>query len=55
MGIRLHWPFEDPAAFKGSEEEQLAKFRETRDQIEKKVTAWLAEQGIPVQRAQLNR
>ena len=31
---RLLWPFEDPAAFMGSEEEKLAKFREVRDQIE---------------------
>ncbi len=48
MGIRLHWPFEDPAAFQGTEEEKLAKFRQTRDQIEKKVLAWLAELKITV-------
>ena len=40
---RLHWSFEDPAAFDGSEEEKLAKFREVRDQIEGKVRAWLSE------------
>jgi arsenate reductase len=43
MGVRLHWPFEDPAAFEGSEEEKLAKFREIRDQIEARVKAWLKE------------
>jgi len=43
MGVRLHWPFEDPAAFQGSEEEKLAKFREIRDQIEARVKAWLKE------------
>lgn len=43
MGVRLHWPFEDPAAFQGSEEEKLAKFREVRDQIEARVKAWLKE------------
>ncbi len=48
MGIRLHWPFEDPAAFKGPEAEQLAKFREIRDQIDKKVIAWLVDQGIAI-------
>ena len=48
MGIRLHWPFEDPAAFEGSEKEKLAKFREIRDQIEKKVIAWSVEQKIEV-------
>jgi arsenate reductase len=41
---RLHWSFQDPAAFEGSEEERLAKFREVRDLIEEKVKAWLSEQ-----------
>lgn len=40
---RMHWSFEDPAAFKGSEEERLAKFREVRDLIERKVIAWVKE------------
>ena len=40
---RLHWPFEDPAAFQGVDEEKLNKFREIRDQIEARVKAWLAE------------
>jgi arsenate reductase (thioredoxin) len=45
---RLHWLFEDPAVFEGSEEESLAKFREVRDQIERKVKDWVAEQsGTP--------
>jgi len=39
---RLSWPFEDPAGFKGSEEQKLAKFREVRDAIEVKVKEWLA-------------
>ena len=43
---RLHWPFEDPAAFMGSEAETLAKFREVRDQIRDRLQAWLREQGI---------
>ncbi len=47
MGVRLHWPFEDPAAFVGSEEETLAKFREVRDQIDARVRAWLVEMDIP--------
>jgi arsenate reductase (thioredoxin) len=38
---RLHWSFDDPAAFEGTEEEQLARFREVRDQIKKTVRAWL--------------
>lgn len=40
---RLFWPFEDPAAFRGTPEEQLAKFRQVRDQIEAKILQWLAE------------
>ena len=35
------WPFEDPAAVHGSEEERLAKFREVRDLIEAKILTWL--------------
>lgn len=41
---RMHWSFQDPAAVEGTEEEKLAKFREVRDQIEKKIKDWLAEQ-----------
>jgi arsenate reductase len=46
MGKRLHWSFEDPAAFVGPEEETLAKFREVRDQIDRRTRAWLAELGV---------
>jgi arsenate reductase len=49
MGVRLHWPFEDPAAFVGSEEETLQKFREVRDQIDARVRQWLKEMEIPVE------
>jgi arsenate reductase len=41
MGERLHWPFEDPAGFKGPEEQQLAFFRQVRDQIKDKIQGWL--------------
>lgn len=43
MGKRIHWPFEDPAAIIGSDEEKTAKFREVRDLIEGKVKTWLKE------------
>lgn len=43
MGKRMHWPFEDPAALIGSDEEKTAKFREIRDQIEEKIKSWLEE------------
>ena len=41
--IRLHWPFEDPAAFQGTEEQKLNKFREIRDQIRLRIESWLRE------------
>ena len=43
MGQRLYWPFEDPVASEGAEEEKLAKFREVRDQIEQRIQMWLQE------------
>jgi arsenate reductase len=42
-GQKLHWPFDDPAAFVGSDEEKLAQFRLIRDQIDQKILAWLKE------------
>lgn len=45
MGKRLHWPFEDPAAFEGPEEEKLAFFRKVRDQIKEQIQTWLDEEG----------
>ena len=43
IGQRLRWSFEDPSAFTGAEDEELAKFREVRNQIEQHIKAWLAE------------
>jgi len=40
----MHWSFQDPAALEGTEQEKLAKFREVRDLIEKRIKDWLAEQ-----------
>jgi arsenate reductase (thioredoxin) len=40
---RLFWPFDDPPAFQGSEPQRLEKFREVRDAIRDKLTAWIAE------------
>lgn len=40
-GARLHWSFEDPAALAGSHEEKVAKFRQVRDQIERRILLWL--------------
>jgi arsenate reductase len=42
-----HWPFDDPAAVEGSDEEKLAVFCKIRDQIDAKIQAWLVAQGAP--------
>jgi arsenate reductase len=44
---RLFWPFEDPPAFPGTEQEKLEKFREIRDQIRDRLSAWVAELPLP--------
>jgi arsenate reductase len=41
VGIRLHWPFEDPASASGNVAEKLAKFRQVRDLIDSRVREWL--------------
>lgn len=41
-GVRkLHWPLEDPARATGSEEEIMAAFRATRDEVKRRVTSLL--------------
>src|SRR5579859_1883998 len=46
---RIHWSFPDPAKFVGSDEEKLQVFRQTRDALEQRLTAWLA--VVPAQSA----
>lgn len=49
----LHFPFEDPAAVAGTEEERKAAFRRVRDQIRSRLreflqdTGWAAAHGPP--------
>lgn len=45
LSERLHWPFPDPAALKGSDEEIMAGVRKVRDLIEKAVGEFAAERG----------
>jgi arsenate reductase len=45
VNTRMHWSFEDPARFEGTEEERLARFRQVRDLIENKVKEWVTEQN----------
>lgn len=41
VSYRLAWPFEDPAAFQGSDAEKLEKFREVLGAIEARLLEWL--------------
>ena len=49
VNTRMHWFFEDPAAFQGTDDEKLEKFRQIRDLIEARIKSWLLEQNITVQ------
>lgn len=49
VGQRLHWAFDDPAAFVGPDAETLAKFREVRDQIDARVRQWVQDPGGALQ------
>lgn len=40
---RHFWPFDGPAAVTGSEEDQLLAFQRVRDEIDERLTKWLAE------------
>ena len=38
FALKTHyWPFEDPAAFTGTESQRLEKFREVRDRIDERI------------------
>jgi arsenate reductase len=47
VGQRLHWPFDDPAAFTGSGVARLEGFRRVRDAIAQRVKAWLGAKQFP--------
>ena len=42
-GVKLHWPFEDPAAVEGTDEVKLAAFRQVRDLLETRIKSWIVE------------
>ena len=43
---KLHWPFSDPAAATGSEQDKLASFRIVREQIRDRLQQWLLERDL---------
>jgi arsenate reductase len=45
---RIHWSFPDPATATGTQAERLATFRESRDAIETRFRAWLAETSVAI-------
>jgi len=42
QATRLHWGLPDPAAMTGSEEERLDAFRQTRDEVRRRLEAFFA-------------
>jgi len=42
QATRLHWGLPDPAAVTGSEEERLDAFRQTRDEVRRRLEAFFA-------------
>jgi len=42
-GNRYYWPLDDPAALQGSVDEQLALFRDVRDELQEKLREWADE------------
>lgn len=47
VGQRLHWAFDDPAAFEGDDQAKLAVFRRVRDQIAARVREWIEQVAAP--------
>ncbi len=44
---RRHWPFDDPAQARGTEDERMSVFRRVRDEIRDAVEDLLREDGAP--------
>src|ERR1044071_8194249 len=44
---RIHWSIADPVAMWGSEDAQLQAFRDARDDIRRRLTAWTSENAQP--------
>ena len=48
---KIHWPLTDPAKATGSEDEIMAQFRATRDEVRRRVAELLANLGVPARTA----
>jgi len=40
---RIHWGFNDPSSFQGSQDERMEKTRQVRDKIKRRIMEWLNE------------
>ena len=45
LPTNLHWSFDDPSAFTGTDEEKLAKMRRVRDEIRRKIEEFIKERN----------
>jgi arsenate reductase (thioredoxin) len=45
LSEKLHWPFPDPSAFTGTDEEIMAQVREVRDRIEGAIADFIEGRG----------
>jgi arsenate reductase len=46
VATRVHWPIEDPAAFKGESATALENFRAARDELSQRLDTWLLENKV---------
>jgi arsenate reductase len=46
VATRVHWPIDDPAAFRGDPAATLQAFRDARDEISTRLDQWLAEHEV---------
>ena len=44
--VRFHWSIPDPALATGENAQRLAFFREIRDDIERRLRQWMAQEGL---------
>jgi arsenate reductase len=49
----IRWPFDDPAAEEGTEQQKLDKFRVIRDSIEEQVIQWVTSEDLDSDEAAL--
>jgi arsenate reductase (thioredoxin) len=45
MKSKIHWSFEDPSSFQGTDDEKMLKVRVVRDDIKKKIEGFIAEKN----------